>query len=182
MSEVVTRYGTIAAGFTTRVEGVGADGWSAPTPCTDWNVAALVAHVVGVHRRVIATLDGTEPEAVDEHGDLFTQWVAATAAVSNALGDDVRASKVIGGMFGEQPFEQLVGRLVCTDTLVHTWDLARATGQDENLDSDAAAKSLEFLTPIDEAIRRPGGFAPKINSAEGADNLTKLLHFCGRST
>ena len=35
------------------------------------------------------------------------------------------------GMFGEQTFESLVGRLVCSDTLIHTWDLARATGQVE---------------------------------------------------
>jgi hypothetical protein len=39
---------------------------------------------------------------------------------------------------------------------------------------------LEFLTPIDEAIRRPGGFAPKIEAPPGADVPTRLLSFAGR--
>jgi uncharacterized protein (TIGR03086 family) len=85
-------------------------------------------------------------------------------------------------MFGEQPFESLVGRLLCTDTLIHTWDLARATGQDESLDPGAVAKAIEFLAPIDDAIRRPGGFGPKIDSPPDAGNQTRLLNFTGRST
>jgi uncharacterized protein (TIGR03086 family) len=84
-------------------------------------------------------------------------------------------------MFGEQTFESLVGRLLCTDTLVHSWDLARATGQDEQLDPAAVAASAELLTPIDEAIRRPGGFAPKIDPPGDADEQTQFLCFCGRA-
>ena len=84
-------------------------------------------------------------------------------------------------MFGEQSFESVVSRLLCSDTLFHTWDLARATGQDEELDQDAVAKSLEFLTPMDEAIRRPGGFAPKIDPAAGVDLQTRWLNFGGRA-
>ena len=85
-------------------------------------------------------------------------------------------------MFGEQPFESLVGRLLCADTLFHTWDLARATGQDEQLDprrSTSAAPSSS--TPLDEAIRRPGGFAPKIEPPPDADEQTRLLNFGGRA-
>jgi uncharacterized protein (TIGR03086 family) len=182
MSEASERYAAIADGFTVRVGGIAPDGWAAPTPCSEWTVRDLVAHVVGTHRRVIATLDGVEPIAVDPDADLPGEWRAATAAVTDALNDESRASKIVSGIFGEQPFESLVGRLVCTDTLVHTWDLARATGQDERLDSGFAARSMEFLGPIDEAIRRPGGFAAKIVSSPDADEQTKLLNFCGRAT
>jgi hypothetical protein len=66
-----------------------------------------------------------------------------------------RASQTVAGTFGEQSFESLVGRLLCADTLVHTWDLARAAGQEEQLDPDAVVKAMEFLAPLDEAIRRP---------------------------
>ena len=86
----------------------------------------------------------------------------------------------MSGVFGEQPFESLVGRLLCTDTLIHTWDLARATGQDDRLDERAVEKALEFLTPIDEAIRRPGGFAPKLSPPPGADVQARLIAFAGR--
>ncbi len=63
----------------------------------------------------------------------------------------------------------------------HTWDLARATGQDERLDPEGVSTALTFLVPIDEAIRRPGGFAAKIDPPAGADEQTRLLNFCGRS-
>jgi len=181
MPEVSERYATIAHGFNNRLEGIKPDHWSDPTPCTDWTVRDLVAHVVATHRRVVSTLGDDEPVEVDKEGDLVGAFTDARASVESALSDPARSQKVISGMFGEQPFESLVGRLLCSDTLIHTWDLARATNQDERLDADAVAKSSEFLTPIDEAIRRPGGFAPKIPPADDADGQTELLNFCGRA-
>jgi uncharacterized protein (TIGR03086 family) len=181
MSEIADRYGTIADGFAARLAGLAPDQWSASTPCPDWTVRDLVAHVVGTLRAVVARLEETEPVAVEPSGDLPAQWQAASDAITGALGDATSASKVVGGMFGEQSFESLVGRLVCTDLLVHTWDLARATGQDERLDPGAVSASEEFLASIDDAIRAPGGFAPKITPAPGADDQTRFLNFCGRA-
>ncbi len=181
MTEVAKRYGAVARGFAVRLEGVVPDAWPIVTPCADWTVRDLVAHVTTTHRRVIATLDGTDPVDVDLDADLVPQWHAATGTVTQALDDRPRASTLVGGMFGEQTFESLVGRLVCSDTLIHTWDLARATGQDETLDPGAVAKALESLTPLDDAIRRPGGFGPKIAPAPGADAQTRFLNFCGRA-
>ena len=68
----------------------------------------------------------------------------------------IRSATTVGGMFGEQPFESLVGRRLCSDTLIHTWDLAWATGQDESLDEDAATKALEFLTSSTGPFGDPG--------------------------
>ena len=181
MSEVSERYSTIANGFTTRLAGTSPEQWSAPTPCTEWTARDLVGHVIATHRRVMATLDSGEPDPVDEAADLARGWALATSAIADALDDRGRASQVVGGMFGEQPFESLVGRLLCADTLIHTWDLARATGQDEDLDSNAVVKAMEFLTPIDDAIRRPGGFAAKIDCPADAGDQTRLLNFSGRA-
>jgi uncharacterized protein (TIGR03086 family) len=144
-------------------------------------VSDLVAHVTSTHRRVVANLDGTETADVQRDAHLMPEWLAATGAVHDALADHDRATTVVSGMFAEQTFESLVGRLLCTDTLVHTWDLARATGQDESLDGAAVSKAFEFLTPLDHAIRRPGGFAPKITPSPGADLQTQFLNFCGRT-
>ena len=85
-------------------------------------------------------------------------------------------------MFATQSFEQLASRPLGADLLLHTWDLARATGQDERLDPASVTAALEFLTPIDEAIRRPGGFAPRLEAPPGADEQGRLLAFCGRPT
>lgn len=182
MSEILDRYGRIADAFGDRLRGVSQGQWEAATPCTDWNVGDLVAHVVTTQRRVLAAATGGEAEEANKSAELGPQWDEANAAVRRALADPDTASTVVSGMFGEQPFESLVSRLLCADTLLHTWDLARATGQDEQLDPGAVDAAIAFLTPIDDAIRRPGGFAPKIEPPSGADAQTSLLCFCGRPT
>jgi uncharacterized protein (TIGR03086 family) len=181
MSEVSERYATIAGGFTDRLLNVRPDFWLRPSPCTDWEARDIVVHVINTHGRVLSALDGSEPAVVASDDDLPARWSSATEALFAALTDDARASKSVSGAFGEQPFEALVGRLLCADTLVHTWDLARATGQPERLDPAAVSKAMEFLAPLDESIRRPGGFAPKIEPATDADEQTRLLNFCGRA-
>ncbi len=181
MSETAERYGTIAAGFTERLVNVDPEQWSASTPCPDWSVRDLVVHVIDTQRRVMTRFDDVSPVETDPNGDLLTQWQAASGAVAEAVGDDTRASTIVGGMFGEQPFESLVGRMVCTDLLVHTWDLARATGQDERLDPGAVSSAGGFLASIDDAIRVPGGFAEKITPPPQADAQTRFLNFAGRA-
>lgn len=181
MSEVPGRYHRVAEGFTARLAGVRPDQWASPTPCEDWDVRALVVHVVATHGRVLANVTGEPPADPDPSGDLAAQWAAASAGIAAALDDPDLSQRVVGGMVGEQPFESLVGRLLCADTLFHTWDLARATGQDEHLDEDAVAAAATFLEPIDEAIRRPGGFASKLPAPPGADARVRLLCFGGRA-
>ncbi len=181
MSETTIRYETVAGGFDRRVAGVAPEQWGAVSPCEGWSARDVVAHVVDTHRRVLATLDGAEPVVVGPADDVAACWRSARTELLAALTDPLRAETTVSGMFGEQTFESLVGRLLCTDTLVHTWDLARATGQDEQLDAGAVAAAHAFLEPIDDAIRRPGGFAPKLEPPAGADPQTVFLGFCGRA-
>jgi len=172
----------VADGFGRRVAGVREDQWSATTPCPDWDVRALVSHVIATHERVVATVTESTPREVESDGDLAAQWSEASASVASALDDPALSSKMISGMFADQPFESLVGRLLCADTLFHTWDVARATGQDEHLDPEAVKKAFEFLEPIDDAIRRPGGFAARIAPPGDATPQTRFLNFGGRAT
>jgi uncharacterized protein (TIGR03086 family) len=116
----IDRYRGIAEGFGARLDGVHEDQWSLPTPCTEWTVRELVGHVVGTQRQVLATLTGEEAEPVDLERDLRPQWATASQNMLDALSNDELAAKTVGGMFGQQPFDSLVARLVCTDTLVHT--------------------------------------------------------------
>ena len=180
MSEVFDRYAVVEDGFTQRVRAVPQNGWDAPSPCTDWRARDVVEHVINTHARVLASLDGSGPEVVSGDDELVVAWPRATQTVRDALQDPARARATVAGMFGEQPFESLVGRLLCADTLIHTWDLARATGQDESLDPAAVAKAIEFLSPMDDAIRRPGGFGPRVDPPPDADDQTRLLSFAGR--
>jgi len=181
MSEVSERYARIAAGFGARVAALeGVDGWSLPTPCTEWNVRDLVGHVVSVHRHVAAGLDASAPPEPATDADLAGAWHAATDEIAAALDDPQRASAPVEGRFAPMPLEDLIGRLLCSDTLVHTWDLARATGGDETLDPAGVTYAFTMLLPADEAIRGPGSFGPKIDPPAGADEQTRFLCFLGR--
>lgn len=181
MSDVADRYSTIADDFTARVEGVRGAGWVAPSPCPEWTARDVVAHVIDTHYRVLATLDGAEPPVTAPDDDLPARWSTVTGVLLGTINDEAQASKIVKSMIGEQPYGSLVGSLLCIDTLVHTWDLARATGQDEHLNQAAVATAMGFLAPLDEVIRQPGGFAPKIEPEPGADEQTKFLNFCGRA-
>jgi len=181
MSESAERYARIARGFDARVAGLAGHSWTEPTPCPEWNVQDLVGHVVSVHRQVIAGLDASTPPRPATDADLVGAWRGVTAAIASALADAQRASAPVSGRFAPMPLEDLIGRLLCADTLVHTWDLARATGQDEQLDPAAVTYAFAMLVPADEAIRGPGGFGPKIEPLPDADEQTRLLCFLGRN-
>ena len=180
MSEVADRYAVVAAGFADRIAGCPDSQWSAPSPCTDWTARDVAVHVVKTNRAVVARLSDTEPDPVADDEDIAAAFRQASEAVASALADPELATQTVGGMFGDQTLESLVGRLVCGDTLVHTWDFARATGQDERLDPGAVSAAAGFLAPIDDQIRRPGGFGPKLDPPPGADEQTAFLCFCGR--
>jgi uncharacterized protein (TIGR03086 family) len=66
------------------------------------------------------------------------------------------------------------------DLLVHAWDLARATGQDETIDADEASAFLAGLEPWDAALRGSGHYGPRIPVPDDADDRAKLLAFTGR--
>jgi len=76
-------------------------------------------------------------------------------------------------------FGELVGGLACSDTVVHTWDLARATGQPETLDAGAVEHCAGVIAGFGEAMRRPGGFGPPLDGPADADAQSKFLHFAG---
>jgi uncharacterized protein (TIGR03086 family) len=181
MSADAQRYATVAQGFTARLSGVGPAQWTSATPCSEWTVADLVVHVINTQRRVLALLEGTEVIEVDPEGDLQAQWSESTAALLAAVSDPERAGKEVSGFMGTVPFGTLVGGLACSDTVVHTWDLARATGQDEQLDAAAVEHSAAMLAGIGDAMRRPGGFADALPAPPDADAQTAFLLYCGRA-
>jgi uncharacterized protein (TIGR03086 family) len=81
---------------------------------------------------------------------------------------------------GEVPLDQAVDRFYTVDVFMHTWDLARATGQDERLDPDRCRRLLEGMLPMDDLLRKSGHYGPRVDVPEGADAQTQLLAFIGR--
>ena len=54
---------------------------------------------------------------------------------------------------GDLPLDLAVDRFYTVDVFMHTWDLARATGQDDTLDPALCAELLAGMEPIDELLR-----------------------------
>jgi uncharacterized protein (TIGR03086 family) len=179
--EVATRYTIIATGFDARVDGCRDDDWRVSTPCPDWTAHQVLEHVVDVHRRTLALLDDTDTRRRASGDDAIAEWKDATTRLQATLRDPERAERVVTTPYGEMPLEDLVSRLVCSDTLVHTWDLARATGQDERLDPHAVEVAWTWMEPAGDRLRASGAFGPAVTPPPDADTQTRLLCFLGRA-
>lgn len=180
MTELTNRYTTISDGFTSRLESIGADQWEQNVPsCPEWTVGQLVRHVLGTHNGTLSTI-GKSATTEGADSELAANFAAARAEIITALDDPEVSGKTIQGPLGESKFSDLAGSLLIGDTLFHTWDLAHATGQDETLDEESCVAVLRALGPLDEAIRRPGFFGPKLSDADDTDAQSRLLSFGGR--
>jgi uncharacterized protein (TIGR03086 family) len=178
MTELLTMWRQVADGFSERVEAVGTQDWSKPTCCEQWNVAKLVEHAIGAQRMVPKALGATG--AIDASGDdLVVVWRTVREGADAAL----RAP----GAFDQQvklPFGEMTAgnglAFPLSDLLVHTWDVSRAIGADDRLNSEACEKAMADLEPIDALLRSPGFYGPKLEPAADADVQDRLLAFLGR--
>ena len=184
MSEVVDRYNRLADQFGARVEAAPDDAWDNPSPCEEWRARDVVKHVVETQRRLVWRLggsDGPEPEPIADDADPKKVWAESYAATRAALEQPGALEKTVPGPGGgEMPVEMAVGRIYASDVLIHTWDLARAVGGDEQLDPEAVTQAFKGLEPMDAMIRQGGVFGPKVEAPEGADEQTRFLCFVGR--
>ncbi|MFI5907654.1 SRPBCC domain-containing protein [Dactylosporangium sp. NPDC051541] len=64
--------------------------------------------------------------------------------------------------------------------LVHTWDLARATGGDETLDPAQVARVHAAAEPSSAGLVATGAFRAPVPAPAGADAQTRLPCFAGR--
>jgi uncharacterized protein (TIGR03086 family) len=178
-NETIARMTALVDSFDARVQAAAPDSWSNPAPCDHWTARDVVAHVIGSARGLSAGLTGQAAVELQADDDIVTAWNDTRDGLLSATstGD---LSAQLPGPFGPMPAEQLIGRLFCTDILVHTWDLARAVGGDERLDAAAVEGAYSGLKPMDAMIRMPGVFGPKIEAADGDDLQTEFLKFLGR--
>jgi uncharacterized protein (TIGR03086 family) len=73
-------------------------------------------------------------------------------------------------------------RLVALDGLVHGWDLATSTHQDWTPPQRVVAEVDTFARQaISPEMRGGGAFGPERTAPEGADTLTRLIAFTGRT-
>ncbi len=180
MTEVQDRYRQVSSGFDAAVRAVSPDDWDTQSPCEQWKARDVVAHVVEGHRGVIAGVRAGESTPLGADEDPKKAWEEVTRAIDEITGDPEALAKDMDGPTGTMPVGEIIGRFVTMDLLVHTWDLARTVGADERLDESSVGRAYDALKPMDEMIRRPGVFGPKLEPPPGADLQTEFLYFLGR--
>ncbi len=184
--DVRERFDAAVAGFQRTLGAVGADMWSAPTPCTEWDVRALTNHVCGEQRWLAALVGGQSMAQVGSSldGDLlgddpvatYARAAADARAVLEALPSLSVTVELSGGPTSVQRYCDEVG----ADTLIHTWDLARAVGADERLPADLLGVAATVVEPWLKPEGIPGVLAARIDVPDDADAQTRLLAALGR--
>jgi uncharacterized protein (TIGR03086 family) len=161
------------------VEGVRADQLGLPTPCDEWGVQALVDHIVAGSAYLLAAMDGATPEGVA--GATAEDYRKRLDAVEAAAADPAALARTCTSPLG---FEWTAGEAFAgtfMDTLIHTWDLATATGQDASLDPDLVATcSALFLPDMPERGRAAGIIGPAVAVGPDASAQDRLLAAMGR--
>jgi len=176
-------YREIAGRFTELVKGVPDDAtWEQPAPVEGWVARDVVRHLVEWFPGFLSSGAGIElPKGPDVGDDPVQAWQVMSDAVQDLLDDPATQHKQLSNpQLGEVPLPQAISRFFTADVFMHSWDLARATGQDETLDPDRCATMLEGMQPMDEVLRSSGQFGPKVDIGDDADPQSRLLAFIGR--
>lgn len=183
MTSAAAEHRIVAGAFTERVRGVAADAWDAPAPCEGWVARDVVRHLVEWFPAFLKDGAGVDlPQGPPADDDPVAAWTVHSDGVQALLDDPATAGRVlVNPHIGEVPLDQAVDRFYTSDVFLHTWDLARATGQDEHLDPARCAVLLEGMLPLDEVLRRSGHYGPRVEVGDDADVQTRLLAFIGRN-
>jgi uncharacterized protein (TIGR03086 family) len=174
---------TIAAGFTQRVNGAARDAWDNPAPVEGWVARDVVRHLVEWFPSFLEAGAGIElPKGPSVDDDPVQAWAVQSDAVQALLDDPTTADKVLSNRHvGDVPLDRAIHDFYTGDVFMHTWDLARATGQDERLDPDRCAEMLQGMEPVEELMRQSGQYGPRVEVPDDADPQTRMLAFIGRT-
>jgi len=177
MTAIADRYRTLADAFEAKIAAVSPDDWSNQSPCEEWTARQLVAHVVDVHGMMLKPVGRTLSDGPDDPLGAFT---SARADLEAVLDDPTLAGTEYDGQFGKSKVEDTIDRFMAFDLVVHGWDLARATGQDETIAPDEVDRVWEAAQGFGENMRKYGVTGPEVDVPQDASKQDRLLGLLGR--
>jgi uncharacterized protein (TIGR03086 family) len=171
------------------VAGVGTEQWHEATPCAEWDVRALVHHLLYEQHWVSPLLDGLTIEQVgnrfedDLMGDDVSEWPRLVGSsiedAHTAVARPAVLERTVHLSYGDAPAEEYVMQLTA-DLAIHGWDLARATGQDDTLDGNVVRGLLPWTEANVDMWADMGLFAPRIEVDQDASEDVRVLALMGR--
>jgi uncharacterized protein (TIGR03086 family) len=160
--------------------------WTARTPCVTWTAYDVAGHMIGGQLLIKALATGARsPDLHTEPGrfcrpDPVVSWEKARRDCTASLTEEGLARLVPVGPLGELPLHDFLGGYIL-ELLVHTWDLAIATGQEVTLPSDLVHHAFGSAQVIAPTLRLAGHYGPPLPPPPKASELTRLLAFLGRT-
>ncbi|WP_153398038.1 TIGR03086 family metal-binding protein [Ornithinicoccus halotolerans] len=172
-----------AAAVTAVAEQVPAGAWSRPSPCTEWTVADVLAHLTREHLWAPHLLRGETVEQVGSRyeGDVLgddpvAAWKRAAAGSMMAWGQASDPEAEVSVSWGAIPVREYAHQML-TDLTVHGWDIARGAAVDPQADADAIEVAWAYQKPM-----AGGGsalFAAPV-ATDSSDRLDQLAALLGR--
>jgi len=166
----------------------GADDWSNPTPCVDWDVRDLTHHLVYENVWIPPLLGGaTVAEVGDQfEGDLLgsdpvTAWTASATRAIEAVESLSELDQAVHLSYGDEPAAQYLNQL-STDYVIHRWDLAVGLGQDPTMDPDMVEVVAAWFEGQHQMYLDAGVIDPPVELAADADSQAQLLAKFGRAS
>lgn len=187
MNDDQQRFVTATDYFDQGVRSIAANQWGNQTPCSEWDVRALMNHMVGELRWVAPLMAG---QTVAEVGDRFdgdllgsdpkAAWAAAMSESRREFERPGALDAVVHLSYGDD-----LGRSYCNqltlDALIHGWDLARGIDADTAMPAELVDWALKYCTPIQEVFAATGMYGRPQQTGLGANEQTVLLGMLGRT-
>jgi uncharacterized protein (TIGR03086 family) len=185
MADLPALFRRNAEAFGARVDAVPDGAWSDPTPCSEWDVSALLNHVVNEQLWAPDLMAG---KTIAEVGDAYDGDLLGDdpkAAWHRSIGPSIAAfsqplDRTVHLSYADTPAEEYLTQMV-TDLAVHGWDMAKATGGDTTIDSETATFLLGVWTALEDMVRGSGVFGEKVTVPDDASDAAKLLALMGRN-
>ena len=152
-----------------------ADNLDAPTPCDEWDVSALLNHMLDTQRYFAGSARGEDVSLPSPNPPALLS--------DDPQADFERARRDVLEAFAKPGVIEKTGPslgIAFSDQLLHGWDLARATHQDATMPDGLAEAAYGMLHGRLTDEQRKGGFKPALDVTDDASPQEKLLAYTGR--
>src|SRR3954447_13933290 len=162
------------------------DQLASPTPCTEFDVDALIRHLARAADRAIEAAGDSPVAELDEYAGVEPRGVVDALALSAASFGDTWADDALLDRMVELPWATLPARVLVaiylSEVSTHTWDLAVATGQQPAFDAgsiEIALATMRMGLPAQGREETP--FGAPVAIADDAPAIERLVAWTGRN-